>query len=74
MTPEQPSVHGTGVSDRTERDHDAIATVVIGANADAVGRAVAELTTQGLRTAGFVGDPARQRDALVEMIAELFPS
>jgi hypothetical protein len=33
-----------------------------------------ELAARGWRTAGFVGDPAGQCDALVEMIAELFPS
>jgi hypothetical protein len=51
-----------------------LATVVIGTDADAVGRAVVELAARGWRTAGFVGDPAGQCDALVEMIAELFPS
>jgi hypothetical protein len=50
-----------------------LATVVIGADAAVVGKAVAELAARGWRTAGFVGDPSSQRDALVEMIAELFP-
>ena len=32
-----------------------------------------DLTGQGLRAATFVGDPSADRDALVEMLAELFP-
>jgi hypothetical protein len=38
-----------------------------------VGETVDDLRTRGLRAAGFVGDPSTERDALVEMIAELFP-
>ncbi len=46
--------------------------VVVGPDATRVGTVVAALQAQGLRTGAFVGDPARQRDALVEMLAELY--
>jgi hypothetical protein len=49
-----------------------ISTLVVGTDAAAVGAAIAELRARGGRAAGFVGDPARERDALVEMLAELF--
>jgi hypothetical protein len=48
--------------------------VVVGQNAASVGDVVADLERQGLRAAAFVGDPATERDALAEMIAELFPA
>jgi len=38
-----------------------------------VGDVVADLVERGVRAAAFVGDPATERDALAEMIAELFP-
>jgi hypothetical protein len=47
--------------------------VVVGSDAEAVGALVADLEGRGLRAAAFVGDPAREREALVEMLAELFP-
>ena len=46
--------------------------VVLGADATRVGELVADLRARGLRTGAFVGDPARERDALVEMLAELY--
>jgi uncharacterized protein (UPF0218 family) len=48
--------------------------VVVGQDAASVGDVVADLERQGLRATAFVGDPATERDALVEMIAELFPT
>jgi hypothetical protein len=47
--------------------------VVIGRDAAEVGAAVADLEQRGWRAAGFVGDPATEQPALVEMLAELFP-
>ena len=47
--------------------------VVIGSDAAAVGELVGDLQGRGVRAAAFVGDPATERDALVEMLAELFP-
>lgn len=46
--------------------------IVIGADAQRVGEMVADLECRGVRAAAFVGDPATERDALVEMITELF--
>jgi hypothetical protein len=46
--------------------------VVIGRDATRVGDVVADLTARGLRAGAFVGDPASERDALVEMLAELY--
>ena len=46
--------------------------VVLGADAGRVGTVVADLQARGLRTGAFVGDPARDRDALVEMLTELY--
>jgi hypothetical protein len=46
--------------------------VVIGSDAAAVGELVADLETRGVRAAAFVGDPATEQDALVEMLTELF--
>ncbi len=46
--------------------------VVLGADATRVGSLVADLRTRGLRVGAFVGDPAREREALAEMLAELY--
>ena len=46
--------------------------VVIGTDATAVGTLVGDLEGRGVRAAAFVGDPAAERDALVEMLTELF--
>ena len=46
--------------------------VVMGSDATRVGTVVAELTARGLRAGAFVGDPATERDALVEMLTELY--
>ncbi len=46
--------------------------VVIGRDANRVGELVRDLERDGRRAAAFVGDPATERDALVEMLAELF--
>ena len=51
---------------------DRLAVVVVGDDAPAAGALVAELSARGLRAAAFVGDPATERDALTEMLAELF--
>ena len=46
--------------------------VVLGRDATRVGALVADLKARGLRAGAFVGDPARERDAVVEMLAELY--
>jgi hypothetical protein len=46
--------------------------VVLGGDATRVGTLVADLQARGLRVGAFIGDPARERDALVEMLAELY--
>jgi uncharacterized protein (DUF58 family) len=46
--------------------------VVLGPDAARVGSLVTDLQARGLRVGAFVGDPARERDALVEMLAELY--
>ena len=46
--------------------------VVLGPDATRVGALVADLESRGLRAGAFVGDPATERDALVEMLAELY--
>jgi hypothetical protein len=51
---------------------DAPVAVVVGADAAEVGTLVADLLERGVRAAAFVGDPATERDALVEMLTELF--
>jgi len=51
---------------------DPVVVVVIGADAARVGTVVADLTARGLRAGAFVGDPATERDALVEMLTELY--
>ena len=50
----------------------AAVAVVVGTDATEVGRLVGDLEGRGVRAAAFVGDPATERDALVEMITELF--
>jgi hypothetical protein len=50
-----------------------VIAVVIGRDGAEVGAGVADLERRGWRAAGFVGDPATQQPALVEMLAELFP-
>ncbi len=46
--------------------------VVLGRDATRVGALVADLESRGVRAGAFVGDPATERDALVEMLAELY--
>jgi hypothetical protein len=46
--------------------------VVLGTDAARVGTLAADLQARGLRTGAFIGDPARERDAVVEMLAELY--
>ena len=46
--------------------------VVLGRDATRVGALVADLKARGLRVGAFVGDAAHERDALVEMLAELY--
>jgi hypothetical protein len=46
---------------------------VLGDDAEQVGELVADLTARGVRAVAFVGDPATDREALLEMLAELFP-
>lgn len=45
--------------------------VVVGVDADAVGRLVASLRADGARVAGYVGEPGDP--GAEEMLAELFP-
>ena len=52
---------------------DDVTVIVVGDDAARVGAVVTNLTKDGLRAAAFVGDPSTERDALVEMLAELFP-
>jgi 3-hydroxy-9,10-secoandrosta-1,3,5(10)-triene-9,17-dione monooxygenase reductase component len=47
------------------------AVVVIGTDPGAVGARIAKLEDHGVRATAFVGDPGTERDALVEMLAEL---
>lgn len=75
-----PSIAVTGVSvfdcseaDAARRSSERGDTIVItGTDATAVGALVASLQASGGRVAAFVGDPATERDALDEMLAELF--
>jgi hypothetical protein len=46
--------------------------VVLGSDGTRVGSLVADLQARGLRVGAYVGDPARERDAVVEMLAELY--
>jgi hypothetical protein len=46
--------------------------VVLGTDAARVGALTAELRDRGVHTGAFVGDPARDRDAVLEMLAELY--
>lgn len=48
--------------------------VVIGGDAERVGALVADLEARDVRAAAFVGDPATEQEALVEMLTELFPA
>jgi hypothetical protein len=50
-----------------------VTVIVLGDDAARVGVVVEDLAGRGLRAAAFVGDPSTERDALVEMLAELFP-
>ncbi|MEX0665369.1 MAG: hypothetical protein WD598_11470 [Acidimicrobiia bacterium] len=38
-----------------------------------MGELVADLTGRGVRAAAFVGDPAKDREVILELLAELFP-
>ena len=46
--------------------------VVLGTDATRVGALVADLQGRGLRVGAFIGDPGRERDAVAEMLAELY--
>jgi hypothetical protein len=46
--------------------------IIVGADAGSVGALVAELRARGVRTGAFIGDAERDRDALFEMINELY--
>jgi hypothetical protein len=46
--------------------------VIIGRDPAKVGEVVADLQARGVRAGAFVGDATHDRDALVEMIAELY--
>jgi hypothetical protein len=46
--------------------------VVLGRDATRVGALVADLQARGVRAGAFVGDPAQERDAVTEMLAELY--
>jgi hypothetical protein len=48
------------------------AAVIVGEDGTEVGKIVADLTARGVRAAAFIGDPAADRDALIEMLTELF--
>ncbi len=47
--------------------------VVVGPEPDAVGALVRRVADAGHRAIAFVGDPTTDADALVEMVAEIFP-
>jgi hypothetical protein len=49
-----------------------VVAVVMGSDAERVGEVIADLRDQGVRAAAFVGDPAVDREAVAEMLAELF--
>jgi hypothetical protein len=46
--------------------------VIVGRDADQVGELVADLQSRGVRAGAFVGDAEHDRDALIEMITELY--
>lgn len=46
--------------------------IVVGTDAGPVGALVADLHRRGVRAGAFVGDVERDRDALIEMITELY--
>jgi hypothetical protein len=50
-----------------------IGAIVFGDDAESIGRVVAELNDRHVRAAAFVGDPATNHDAILEMLTELFP-
>jgi hypothetical protein len=46
--------------------------IIVGPDPGTVGALVADLQARGVRTGAFIGDAERDRDALVEMITELY--
>jgi hypothetical protein len=46
--------------------------IIVGPDAGSVGALVADLQARGVRTGAFIGDAEHDRDALVEMITELY--
>jgi hypothetical protein len=46
--------------------------IIVGHDPGTVGALVADLQARGVRAGAFIGDAARDRDALVEMITELY--
>lgn len=46
--------------------------IIVGQDAGTVGALVADLQARGVRAGAFIGDAERDRDALVEMITELY--
>lgn len=46
--------------------------IIVGPDAGPVGALVADLQRRGVRAGAFVGDVDRDRDALLEMITELY--
>lgn len=70
MTAHSGSGEGPARATRDRRP----AVIVVGDDAQAVGEMLRELQDRGLRAGAFVGDPATDRDALVEMLTELFGS
>jgi hypothetical protein len=46
--------------------------VIVGRDAERVSELVADLRSRGVHTGGFIGDAEQDRDALVEMITELY--
>jgi len=50
-----------------------VTAFVVGPDADEVGDVVADLEQRGVRALAFVGEPAAERPAIIEMLEELFP-
>ncbi|GEM_PF-1912387 len=46
--------------------------IIVGHDPSTVGALVADLQARGVRAGAFIGDAERDRDALVEMITELY--
>jgi hypothetical protein len=46
--------------------------IIVGHDPGTVGALVADLQARGVRVGAFIGDADRDRDALVEMLAELY--